>query len=266
MGTTLSVKSFYKTDLLLFGGIIYLSRKITEKIFQKFNYLKNKKSIKYFCIITITFLYGWIGVYLNINKLKLIYHIHTSFLVIPVCTLGYFFREYRVKIKKLDKLDIIIPIFIISTSLLLFIVFRTHMVIELAGEKIINPYMFYIVTFIGIIFCLSFAKIIEKIPLLNKFFELCGRHSFSIMSLHFASVKLVDVVYSKIINETNPEVISKFVTSYSGKIWIIYLFIGCVIPLLFSIIIELIKNLLKMLLMKGIKNEKYKTLNSCSGL
>ena len=117
------------------------------------------------------------------------------------------------------------------------------MQIELSQEMIINGYMFYIVSFVGICFCLSLASIIEKIPLLNKIIELCGKHSFSIMALHFACIKCVDVIYSKIINETNPVVISRWVTSYPEKLWILYVVIGCIIPVMFSIIIEFIKKL-----------------------
>ena len=43
------------------------------------------------------------------------------------------------------------------------------------------------------------------------------------------------------INQTNPEVISRFVTSYNKKIWVIYLVVGSLLPLAISIVLEKIK-------------------------
>lgn len=227
----------------LFGGIIYIARKCVNYICTRLK-IQNEtlqKYIKYIIILVLTVLYAILGIYLNTNKLFLEYHIHTVFLVVPICVMGYFCREYIEKIKSVKKLNIAIPTLILTASFLLYIIIEKQMQIELSKEMIINGHMFYIVSFVGICFCLSLGSIIERIPLLNKVVELCGKHSFSIMALHFACVKGVDVIYSRIINETNPEIISKWVTSYPEKLWIIYVIVGCIIPLIFSIIIEQIK-------------------------
>ena len=226
---------FVPTILLaigLFGGIVYIARKLS----------KNERNVKYAVIVILSALYGLLGVCLNEKKLTLNYHIHTAFLVIPICTMGYFTKEYIEKLTNLKKWYIAVPVMILSVLFLLYIIIKKEMKIELASENIINCYMFYIVSIVGICFCLSLATIIEKIPVLNKALELCGKHSFSIMALHFACAKGVDVIYSKIINETDPYIISKWVTSYPEKLWILYIFIGCIIPVLFSVIIEHIKN------------------------
>lgn len=239
---------FVPTILLaigLFGGVIYIARKCERCITNRLK-MQNEnvqKYIKYIIILSLTVLYAMLGTYLNINKLFLAYHIHTAFLVVPICTMGYFCREYIYKIKKLNKWYITITMVIVTAVFLLYIIMEKGMQIELSQEKIINSYMFYIVSAIGISFCLSLASIIVRIPLLNKVIELCGKHSFSIMALHFACIKVVDVIYSRIINETNPDIISKWVTSYPEKLWIIYVIVGCIIPLIFSIIIEQIKEI-----------------------
>lgn len=229
----------------LFGGMIYIARKSSKSISDKItvNNENKEKIIKYIIILFLTILYGILGVYLNKNQLSLKYHIHTVFLVIPICTMGYFVKEYIVKIRKIKKWYITIPTFILTTVILLYLIIEKGMKIELSRENIINGYMFYIVSFIGICFCLSLASIIEKIPVVNKVIELCGKHSFAIMALHFACGKGVDVIYSKIINETNPEIISKWVTSYPEKLWIVYVIVGCLVPLIFSIIVEYIKKI-----------------------
>lgn len=234
----------------MFGGIIYFSRKFTDFICNKIEKTnKIKKYIKYAIIIGLSVLGGYIGVFLNENELSLLYHIHTSFLVVPICTLGYFAREFIGILKKAKKLYITIPVFIISTATLLFFVIKEKFQIELSAEMIVNGYMFYIISFVGICFCLSFAAIIEKIPIVNKIIAAFGRHSFTVMALHFVCIKGIDVVYSKIINETNPEIISQWVSSYKDKLWIWYVILGVIIPVVFSIILDKLKAL-------GGKNEQ----------
>lgn len=227
----------------LFGGIIYIARNFSKIICSKV--MKNKEKVqtyvKYSIILILTIISGIVGIYLNLNKIHIIYHIHTVFLILPICTLGYFAKINIEKIQKLNKIYITIPVLIASTVFLIYAV-KQGMRISLAQEDIINSYMFYIVSTIGICFCCSLSNIMEKIPILNKTIAAMGKHSFSIMALHFACAKGIDVIYSKIIGETNPEIISKWVTAYPEKLWIIYLIVGCVIPVIFSILIDYIKS------------------------
>ena len=189
-----------------------------------------------------TLVYGLIGTYINENRIDLAYHAQTAIIVIPICTMGYFFRINSQKIEKIKKLKISIPILIISTILMLYMIMKKNIAIELAIEKIGGSgYMFYIASFIGICFCISASRVIEKIPLLNKIIALLGKHSFSIMALHFACIKGVDAIYSRIIGETDPEVISKWVVTYPKELWIIYIIIGCGLPVIFSIVLDKIK-------------------------
>ena len=217
----------------LFGGIIYIARNCSKII-------NNNKYVKYATIVILTIISGIVGIYLNLKQIHIIYHIHTVFLIIPICTLAYFVRINAEKIQKINKIYITIPVLIASTAFLIYVV-KNEMRISLAQEEIINSYMFYIVSIIGICFCCSLSNIIEKIPVLNKVIAALGKHSFSIMALHFACAKGIDVIYSKIIGETNPEVISRWVTTYSEKLWIIYVIVGCAIPAIFSILIDYIK-------------------------
>lgn len=242
----------------LFGGMIYVSKQFATRLCLKIH--KNeepiKKSIKYVFLWIITILYGILGVYLNEKKLELGYHIHTVFLVIPIFTLGYFVNKNTDKMKKIKKWYIMIPTLVISTFFLLYII-KKGMTIDLAIEKIINGYMFYIVSIIGILFCISLAVNIEKIPVINKIFAFLGKHSFSIMALHFLCVKVVDVIYSKMIGEVNAEIISKWVTSYPEKIWGIYVIAGCFFPTIISVIIEIIKSKIQLNEESYIDREKF---------
>ena len=112
--------------------------------------------------------------------------------------------------------------------------------IELAKGLIINGYMFYIVTTIGIVFCLSLAQLLVKIPIVKNVFSILGKHSFAIMAFHFVAIKSVDVIYSYFINETRPKIIGKWITSYPDKLFFVYLLAATIGPVVFSIIFDFI--------------------------
>ena len=219
----------------LFAVIIFTSRRISKA------FLGSRK-IKYLSIIAATAICGITGVYLTANQLELEYHSHTVFLILPICVLGYL---YRILIKntsftrKISNWYISLPICLISFLFLLFTA-KKGWQIELAKGLIINGYMFYIVTAVGIAFCLSLAQLLVKIPIIKQIFSILGKHSFSIMALHFVAIKSVDVIYSYLINETNPEIIGNWITSYPDRLFMVYLIAGTVFPVIFSIIFDYI--------------------------
>ena len=224
----------------IFGMIVYIARKIS-KVFKG----KVELFIKYFTIIVLSSFIGIVGVYLNKKGMEFKYYLHTVFLVMPIYALGYFMKTYIEKIKKLKKWYIVIPTFVISTGMLLYIILKTNLRIEISQEIIANGYMFYIISFIGICFCLSLASIIEKLPIINIIIATIGKYSFAIMALNFAFIKAVDVVYCKMINETNPEVISTWVCTYPNKLLLVYVLVGVGAPALLALIANKIMSLIK---------------------
>ena len=225
----------------IFASIIFISRKICLII------NKEKISIKYISIIIITCLFGIIGTFLNENKQEIILQIHTVYLVLPIYMIAYFFKilinKYEENIKKI-KWYIYLILSILSGIFLYYIV-KNGMEIELAQEEIINSYMFYIVSIVGIIFCLSISKIIEKLPMIRNVFSVMGKHSFTIMALHFVFIKLGEIGYMSILKISNLEIIKNFFISNSGMIWIFYMIIGATIPTCISILIDKMKNNIK---------------------
>lgn len=219
----------------IFAVIMFVARRISKA------FLNNVK-IKYLAIITATIICGVTGVYLTANQLELEYHSHTVFLIMPLCVLGYFYRIFIKKTnfsEKFSKWYIALPISIITASFLLFIA-KKGLQIELAKGLIINGYMFYIVTTIGIVFCLSLAQLLVKIPIVKNVFSILGKHSFAIMAFHFVAIKSVDVIYSYFINETRPKIIGKWITSYPDKLFFVYLLAATIGPVVFSIIFDFI--------------------------
>ena len=234
----------------IFAVIMFVSRRISKAF-------SNNTNIKYLSIITATIICGVTGVYLTANQLELEYHSHTVFLIIPLCTLGYLYRlliKNTKLLKKFSKWYIALPMCIMSSLFLLFIS-KKGLQIELAKGLIINGYMFYIVTTVGIIFCLSLAQLLVKIPIVNFIFSTLGKHSFAIMALHFVAIKSVDVIYSYFINETNPEIIGQWIISYPGKLFASYLIAGIVLPVIFSILFDYINDLIQEKIIK--QNKKH---------
>ena len=224
----------------IFAGIVYISRKINNILKEN----ENEETIKYIFIIILSVFIGIIGIVLNTYGIGLAYEMHTVCLIMPICSLAYFFRILVDKFNKFEKINkwyIALILAILSIMFIYLVVVKNGIVIDLAQEKIINGYMFYIVSIVGIIFCLSISKIIELIPIINKWFIVLGKNSFYIMAFHFVCIKLVDVIYARIINETNPTIIGHWVSTYSEKLWIIYVIVGTVLPILISFAFDLIK-------------------------
>lgn len=62
------------------------------------------------------------------------------------------------------------------------------------------------------------------------------------MALHFLTIKIIDIIYSKINNINDINIISKFPNSYSNNLWIVYIFIGIFLP---TFLLLLIKNIIE---------------------
>lgn len=199
----------------LFGLIIYISRKYSKNVLTK-NVL----------IVFITFIVGSIGIYLNLKDYTLVYHCNTSFLVIPLFTIGYFCRNYISDFKKYLKMYIAIPLAIIIHIL----VTKFGFYIELSQNQICNVYIFYAYACMGIYICMTLSKYIALTKILSKLFAFWGEYSFEIMALHFCFLKLIDVSYARMIGETDPTIIGAWVTSYSKELWFVYAIIGATIP------------------------------------
>ncbi len=204
----------------IFGLLIFFGRKISM-IFNK-SYLKN------IIIISGGVLNLILGLYLNLREVNLLYHLQTAFLVIPIYILAYYVR-------KIKDLNIYLKwyLFLPSIYFLYLCVNKFKWNIELSINQI-PGLKFYLISFVGIYFCLYLAKIILKSKYLKKNFTMIGSYSFEIMALHFLSFKLVDIVYAHLIGETNPLIYGTFPCAFSN-IWSIYIIVGTILPCLIVI-------------------------------
>ena len=218
----------YTFVISLLGFAVYYSKRISQRIVSVGIIKKSRTSdwLELLILLIITGLIGYIGVYYNLLPMEMAYHIHTGLVVFSVCTLAYILKKKNVDIKKICKGIGVIP----AAGILYICVYKMGMQIELSKEQIINGYMFYIVSIIGIIFCFCLANIIEKVKLINSIFALMGRYSFSIMAMHFFVVKCIDRAYAYKIGETDRTVISQWVTTYADQMWPFYIILGSILP------------------------------------
>ena len=215
---------------LLFGIIIYFSNKV------KSNGLLGLKVDKNIFIIISSILCGIIGYYFVHNNLYVMLHIHTSFLVVPFFTIGYYVRN---NVKNLRKYLNIIA-FIMSFGVLLFFAYRTDYWINLTDNITGNILLFYLISLIGIYFVLYLSNLIYKIRYVNKYFEKLGIYSFEIMAFHFVIFKMIDFIYSikGIMNHTISSEIYGIYPYAFRQLWPIYIILGATVPMLVFLIFD----------------------------
>ncbi|MGN8886880.1 acyltransferase family protein [Blautia sp. HCP28S3_G10] len=161
-------------------------------------------------------LFAIVALYCNVRNLTWDYQIQISLLAIPVMYAGYISKLYwNVLESKISWYGTLASfIFIVS-------VLKSNIgIIELSSNKIINPFLFYPVTFAGVYFCIGSAKILNKFNVTNAIFSKMGRDSFHIMALHFCGFKIIDYVYSKLHGISDVVSIGRFPHSDFGLHWI----------------------------------------------
>lgn len=195
-----------------------------------------------FCTITLI-----IGCYANINQLYWPYHVQTSLVGIPIIYVGWIYIKWRKNRNIITNFNIFFSTLFSFILIYLILLYEDFQGIELSVNRIINPTTFYLLTFLGIIFCTGIAHYIEKIKTIKKIISSIGKNSFHIMALHFFCFKLVDICYGTYI-QADAAVIENF--PYAFSVPIIYYFVGTVFPILFISVIRLLRKNCKMYFVK----------------
>lgn len=167
---------------------------------------------------------GAIGVFTTESNYGLLYNMQIAYLMIPIIECGQLARRFPP-----IRLNWMVVVLCLVSAFLLGCVIYFHIgYIELSKYQIINHWLFYPVTFTGIAFCLTLAKIISWLGL-SSVFSYIGKHSFEIMALHFLGIKIVDLVICTIFKR--PEDMAMFPHTFNN-IWLLYYIVGVSFPLL----------------------------------
>lgn len=222
----------YIVSSVIFGTFVYYSRKWTRSVKEQ-----EREKLKNLLLFIFTFLCGLVGVYITYKKIAILYHFQTCFLVVPFFTLGYYLKTYIIDLKKILKIYIAIPIFII----LLYFAFYNIYIIELSIDLIGNSFMFYIISFMGIYLCLYVAKIFTKILGIRRIFNYIGKYSFEIMTFHLLVFKIIDLIYYKINNFNDVTLFNRYPYLFDN-LWPLYVLLGTLIPTVVFFAIDKIKS------------------------
>lgn len=211
---------------------------ITETIFYFINVFKNKVDSKYLYFILISIFTSMCGLFCIKNNIR--GNIDLSLLMVPVMVLG---NLYRMNEKKINKF-ITSYLWIFTGLLILFINILSNQQIELSLREIYGslPGMYFMIT-LGIIFCLSFSKMIVSHEKIKVFLYYCSLSSYYIMALHFFIFKMIDFVWYWIFNEVlslEKNTIYFFPYSYP-YLRLIYILLGVLIPIVIYLIIDKLK-------------------------
>ena len=159
------------------------------------------------------------------RKVGIAYNLHASFVVVPIYFFAYLLRCCCSDFKKYTTWYGCV----ISAGILYFINAKLGIYILLDG-MVIPGLWFYVISLIGIYFCLSLGTLMEKSGAASKFLSFLGRYSFEIMAIHFAVFKFVDYAYAKFWLRSVPENLAGFPTGFSHELWPLYLIAGTLIP------------------------------------
>ncbi len=210
------------TKECLLGAFWFIPAMLVSKMLFSFTYYLTKKN-KILTFIVMLF-YAILGILLCYYKIFLPYKIQVSILSVFFIYTGLIMKKNWNILKQYIYKFGWIPSGIIMYLIVLF----TNSSIDLSVNKIINPVIFLMLTFIGIYFCFSLAKVINKNKIISNLFSIIGKNSLHIMALHFLIIKLIDLIYSKIHLITETNIITKF--PYAFDIWYFYIPIAVLVP------------------------------------
>ena len=180
-------------------------------------------------------LFGAIGLYTNTMGMNIYYQMQTAFLGVPILYLGYAFGRMRSKLTGL-----LHPVVCAVSAVSMMGFLRLNIgSIELSQEQIISPLLFYPVTVLGIVFCLSLARLLQRCKVTETVMAWLGTISFHIMALHFAVFKCFDVVLARLFGIPWQNAMA-FPTAFSGvKFGMVYSLIGVAAPAVWILIVRM---------------------------
>lgn len=173
-----------------------------------------------------------VGYHFELKQLSLPAYMHVSLVVMPFLWGGYLLRTAKLEYKKY--LNIIVAVI---CAILVYYISGKYW-FDLAMQWV-YPYM-HIFAFFGIYMCLYVAKIIQKIPYVNKLFVTYGKASFWLMFIHLPLCRLFDWAYIQLKHKENFEELYYTISTviFPEKFELIYLLLGLGVSLFIYVIYD----------------------------
>ena len=249
----LAHNSFVKLNMI--DDNLYQLKDITKNIFYGLQFLTNEKLLSALWLIPmmlfaktifiilysknifnhrlgntifIGLLTGIIGTILTYKNIEYLYYIQISIIACSFIALGIIYKMYE------DKISIFISKWSwMPSAIVIFIILKQYTSwIDLTNNQLINPPMFYILSLLGIYFCLSLAKTINYFNTSKKMFASFGENSIHILAMHILIIKIIDISYAYLNGIKDYELICKLPYAFANKLWLLYFILGIIIPII----------------------------------
>ena len=213
----------YRPSGILTGALWFMTLyTISLLIYWAISKMFKKQLIKYVTIILV----GIAGLLLVYKELLNFYYFNLALCVQPVILLGVLYKQYDIVDKTINKYCYLIAA--LSFGIIILINYLSKMQIELTKHEMYNNIWFYPMILLGLLFCISFAHVIEKYRF-KKVFTYIGMFSFAIMAGHFQAFKVLDVIY-RMFSNADISIYPIAFPNFFNRVG--YIFIGIGLPLL----------------------------------
>lgn len=191
-------------------------------------------------------LFGILGLYTMQHRFGMLYSMQISYLAVPILYMGWVYRRLEKKVSRYFGWASMALCLLVLCGILA----ANIGCIELSDFRIIHPLVFYPVTLVGIVFCLSLGGILSGTAV-GKAVSYCGRKSISIMAMHIVGIKLVDLLYNLLVEPLDNLSAFPYATR---KLWFVYCIAGVLFSLAADLGIERVKRSLSKALRKASSN------------
>lgn len=200
------------------GSIIYHFCDKFVLLFPKSNYYLAKGSIA--IVVSIS------GIILAFKGISLPFWIQYGMSIQFIVFFGEYIYQNNAKLLKIFKNNYL---FIPTAFIIICLLLITGEQVELSKNLLFGYWGYIPILIVGILFCTSFASVIEKFRTLSKIVSYFGQNSYWIMAFHFWGFKLIDGIIGMIYGE-KVDVIS--ITPFSFPyLRIVYFMVGILFPI-----------------------------------
>lgn len=232
-GTQMGGAFWFLQTMFVVVCLYYTIEFILNKIF------KHKKKV-----FNIQMFLGIIFLIIGWKEMLPINIINRSFSCYFLFGLGRIIHSLNIE-RKIDMIWKCIICLVLSLGIL--IILNYYGGVSLNINTYVNPIFLIATSLCGWCFLLSVIILVEHIKMNNVllFFEIIGKHTLAIVTLHFISFKIVNLVQVIIYSKPNFLIASYPVLYSKNGWWLVYCFIGIELPVLLDWIWWLSKNRMK---------------------
>ena len=180
-------------------------------------------------IIINEYLLSFTGAYILSLKKISFFHIELILSAWILFVSGRFLSDFD-----FENLSLKSYVYILILSLCILLICNEYGSVELSKAIYTSPQFYIVAALSGFFFLYSFCALLEKISFIKICFSYLGKHTISIVCLHFLAFKLVTLLQIKVYNLPITDLTS-FPVLNTPYWWILYSFVGISVPVLLNL-------------------------------